>query len=876
MINIEKNMKLIKNKDTSLEKMYPLTESQLNIYLDIIAHDKLDAYLMPLNINISDEYDVDNLVDALDVMFEVHPILKMKIKEESDIPCLVESRKPTVLIESEVDEEFGHEFVTKPFDLKDSLSRFLILKNKKTFELFAVFHHLIFDGLSRSVFEQDLINILKSNTVNVDESFIEASNFNIQLEKMDEFDTAKSYYDSMLADSDEAGVLLSSVSTDGPGNYTIDLEADITDFVEKHSISKNVLFTSVFAYTLSRFAGDDKVMFNTLENGRDRFDCFDSIGMFVNTLPLLVDCKNQDIASFINHVSELIHGVKKHNLYPYRLLANEYDINSDIIFQYIPDWFVTDELTYTKNNFKTIISNGIVGDRNDLINPFSANVTKNGDKYTLNIMHSDKFSKELVSKFAETYKLILHDFIKVEKLSQINYINSSDIELLDNLNKTESPLEYEDIMDAFNDNLSKYPNNKLVSYNDKSYTYSESAFIADKIAKRLKELEIEEQDNIAFLVDRSELYLLSILGIISMGAVYVPLDDAHPDDRIQFILEDTKSKVVIVSDETYERAKIIADDAALLNISDILKDEIKTLSNLPVISSSLICILYTSGTTGTPKGVKITRKSLVNYIGYYVKKSGISHDDVFALYASIGFDVGAIKSIFVPIYSGACLDIIPKDVRLDMNKLNEHFNNHNVTHAHLPTQVAKLFINEVDNHSLDVLCTGGEKLGEIDYSCDYLFVDSYGPTEACVSVTAIKESDKVDSSSIGFLLDNLKAYVLDDEFRRVPIGAVGELYLSGIQLADGYLNRDEETTKTFMNNPFDDEKEFKVMYRSGDMVRVLPDGSLGIVGRRDKQVKIRGNRIELSEVELVIREIDYVDDVTVQTVKHGTNNELVA
>ena len=108
-------------------------------------------------------------------------------------------------------------------------------------------------------------------------------------------------------------------------------------------------------------------------------------------------------------------------------------------------------------------------------------------------MYSDKYSNELVSKFGETFKLILHDFIKVDKLSQINYISSSDIELLDTLNKTESPLEYEDIMDAFNDNLSKYPNNKLVSYNNKSYTYVESAFIADKIAKRLKELELKNR-----------------------------------------------------------------------------------------------------------------------------------------------------------------------------------------------------------------------------------------------------------------------------------------------------------------------------------------------------------------------------------------------
>ncbi|WP_458405069.1 amino acid adenylation domain-containing protein [Methanobrevibacter sp.] len=858
------------------EKVCPLTESQLNIYLDIIAHDKLDAYLLPLNISVPNEYGVDDLLGALNSMFEIHPILKMRISDEFEVPCLVEGRNPTVSVESYVDEEIGREFVTKPFDLKDSLARFLILKNDDVYELFAVFHHLIFDGLSRSVFEQNLLEILKGNSLEVEESFLEVAAFNEEMEEMDEFDDAGSFYEVMLADSDDAGALLPSVSADGYGKYGIDLEADITDFVEKYGISKNVLFTGVFAYTLSRFVGDDKVVFNTLENGRDRFDCFNSIGMFVNTLPLLVDCKNQDVDSYIKQISDLIRGIRKYNYYPYRILANEYEINSDIIFQYIPDWFVADDLTYTRNNFKNLISEGIIGDRNDLINDFSADVTKNGDKYSLNIMYSDKFSVDMVKHFCESFKLVLHDIIKVDKLSEINYITSSDIELLDSYNQNEYPLDYEDIMDAFNDNLAQNPDNKLVSYNDKSYTYGEGAFIADKIAERLKENGVEKQDNVAFLVERSELYVLSILGIISMGAVYVPLDDAHPDDRIEFILKDTESKVVIASDETYERAEDLTDDAIILNISDIINEDIKTLSRLPVVPGRLSCILYTSGTTGVPKGVKITRKSLVNYIGYYVRKSGISNEDVFALYASIGFDVGAIKSIFVPIYSGACLDIIPKDIRLDMSKLNEHFQNHNVTHAHLPTQVAKLFINNVDNHSLDVLCTGGEKLGEVDYSCDYLFVDSYGPTEACVSVTAIKEADKIDSSSIGYLLDNLKAYVLDDEFRRVPIGAVGELYLSGIQLADGYLHRDEETKKAFLANPFDDDEEFSVMYRSGDMVRILPDGSFGVMGRRDKQVKIRGNRVELSEIEAVIREIDYVEDLTVQTIKHGTNNELVA
>ena len=320
---------------------------------------------------------------------------------------------------------------------------------------------------------------------------------------------------------------------------------------------------------------------------------------------------------------------------------------------------------------------------------------------------------------------------------------------------------------------------------------------------------------------------------------------------------------------------MLANDSIILNISDFLREDIETLSCLPVAYNDLGCILYTSGTTGLPKGVKVPRTAFVNLSDYYVRNYGLTHDDVFSLFPSIGFDA-AYKEIFSAIYAGACLDVIPSDVKLDMDKLNEHFIKQGVNHTDLPTQVAKLLISQVDDIPLDVLFTGGEKLGEFDEKVDCRFVDGYGPTEAYVEVSTGDVADRIDSSSIGHLVDNIKAYVLDDEFRRVPIGAVGELYLAGNQIADGYLNRDEETAKAFLANPFEDDEDYKVMYRTGDMVRVLSDGSLGVVGRRDSQVKIRGNRVELSEIEAVIREIDYIKDLTVQTIKNGTNNELVA
>ncbi|WP_406534985.1 amino acid adenylation domain-containing protein [Methanobrevibacter sp.] len=857
-----------------LEEGCPLTESQLNIYLDIISNSKTDSFLIPLNINVPEKYGVDELTDALEKMFAVHPILEMKVSDEFDVPYLVKGRKPPISIESNVSDEFGREFVTKPFDLEDGLCRFLILKNDEIYMLFAVFHHLIFDGLSASVFEHNLFEILGGKYIEIDDSFLQVSAFNSQICEMDEFDNAALFYESMLADIDEVDVLLDSVCPDGPGSYDIDLEIDIGEFMDKYDVSENVLFTSVFAYTLSRFMGDEKVFFNIVENGRDRFNNFNSIGMFVNTLPVLVDCKDQDVGSFMDYMSDLIYGVLGYNYYPYRLLANDYDINSDILFQFKPDWFIKEEVFFSENTFDNKVRDEIFEDMNDFITDFEVEVIQNGSDYSLNIIYSNRYSKDMVERFAESYKLILAQLISVERLSDINYVSESDLELLDFINQTEYDLIYDDILDAFNNNLSNNPDSNLVSFNEDVYTYAEGAFIADKIAESLKGLGVVPGDNVAFLVERSELYMFSVLGILSVGATYVPLDDAHPDERIEFILNDTEPKVVLVSDKTCERTGNIIDSADTLNISNILKDEIGTLDELPVVYGDLACMLYTSGTTGIPKGVKVTRKSALNVPSYYNDAYGLKHDDVYGMFATIGFDAGS-WAILSTICAGACLAIIPEDIRLDMNAMNDYFIKHNVTHTFITTQVGKLFVDSVGDTSLNVLVVGGEKLGEFTSPENYELIDIYGPTEAFVFVASKNNKDKIDSSSVGDLIYNTKAYILDEEFRRVPVSAVGELYLAGDQIAEGYLNNEEETTRAFINNPFDDGN-YDVLYRTGDMVRVLSDNSLSVVGRRDSQVKIRGNRVELLEVESVVRKIPFVDDVTVQTVVNHGNNELVA
>ena len=860
----------------SLEEGCPLSESQLNVYLDIVAKNKLNSYLIPMKINIPNDYSVDRLIDGIKGMFDVHPILGMVVSDDFDVPYLVRSdSNPSILIESSSDEDFINEFLTKPFDLNESLSRFLIVENERDTTLYAVFHHLIFDGLSTSVFEHNLFEILNGRCPDVDDSFLKVSAFDSQIVEADEFKGASLFYESLLADVEDAGVLLDSVCSDGPGSYSVDLDVDVREFLANFGVSENILFTGVFAYTLSRFVGDEKVFFNIVENGRDRFNNLDSIGMFVNTLPLVVNCKNQQVSSFMDYMSDLIYGVLSYNFYPYRSLTRDYDINLDVIFQFMPDWFMDDYVTSDGISNKNL-TDKIIGDMDDFISDLEVEVIQNGNDYILSINYSCKYSKDFIESFANTYKMILHDMINVEGLSEINYIGSSDLKLLDSYNDTDHDLAYSDILDAFNKNLENYSDNNLVCFMDRSYTYGEGAFIADRIAKSLMDLGVGVGDVVGFLVPRSELYVFSVLGIMSMGGVYVPLDDVLPDERLKFMLEDTGSKVVVVSDDTYERAEsLVGDGVVLLNISDIISGDVGCLSSLPVVYGDLACILYTSGTTGVPKGVKVSRISALNISAYYADTYNLTNEDIFGMFVSIGFDAGS-HAILTSLYAGASLSVVPNDIRLDMVKLNDYFIKQGVTQTFMTTQVGKLFSQSVNDALLDVLVVGGEKLGEFRSPGDYDLIDIYGPTEAFVFVASINNSEKIVSSSIGGLVYNTKAYILDEELRRVPMGAVGELYLAGHQISKGYLNNDELTSNSFMDNPFENTDSYSVMYKTGDFARYLPDGSLGMVGRRDGQVKIRGNRVELSEVEAVIRELDCVDDVTVQTIQNGENYELVA
>ncbi|UHA60728.1 amino acid adenylation domain-containing protein [Metabacillus litoralis] len=442
---------------------------------------------------------------------------------------------------------------------------------------------------------------------------------------------------------------------------------------------------------------------------------------------------------------------------------------------------------------------------------------------------------------------------------------------------------------VFVETATMYPEHIAVSDGrDRTITFKALDEKSNMVANYLISQGIRIGDYISVFMDRSIEAIIAMLGVMKAGAVYVPLTPENPEERNQYIIKDSTSKLVLTSKEQKDILANLMIESAVpyLSIEDISEEN--TAPTVVVENSNLAYIIYTSGSTGTPKGVKIRHESIVNF-GYALKREfAISPSDVLAQFFMLSFDASFIE-VCTMIYNGARLHFLTKEERVDVSAFAETVQKYGITHVMaFPVSALKQFstyANEDDakkTHSLKIIGVGGEALtGEVVRLFHNKFkhvqlVNLYGPTEATAAASYYRvdgeKDSKVENVPIGKPFSNYKFYVVNDDLELNPVGVEGELLIDSISVSEGYHNLPEKTEKAFVKVPYSD----RVVYRTGDRVKLLPSGDIEFLGRVDLQVKIRGYRIELGEIENRMFRADFIEEGAVVPKEVNGDKVLVA
>jgi len=513
-------------------------------------------------------------------------------------------------------------------------------------------------------------------------------------------------------------------------------------------------------------------------------------------------------------------------------------------------------------------------------------------------MHAINLSllEDFISCYKELYKDILLDLLEAGKGGQPTLINHFKIltekqyqKLVYDWNKTERPSPQQKTMHAlFEKQVKERPQN--IAFINESYrlNYQELNEKANRLAHYfINHCDIKPDSLIALCLDKSEYTFVAMLAVLKSGAAYVPIDPNSPDERIKYILKDTKAKLLLTNETHQKRLERIKEiDLKIFCIGSIeleVELQCQSLDNPTnsCIGTDLAYVIYTSGTTGKPKGVMIEHKGVVNLLSWYKNEFQLTENDVSCQFASFGFDVFVCET-FPFLISGGTVIFINEDVKGNPLQLLNWLDTNKVTFCELPVSLGAVVLEEdfPKTLSLRILKIGGEKVKNLpNKPFPFDIVNIYGPTEVSVdslfarlysaSPVSIHHYPNMIAPPIGKPIHNLQVYVVDKRTQLLPVGAIGEICVSGVGVGRGYLNNSQLTREKFVENPFSSDKNNR-LYKTGDLGRFLPDGNVEYIGRTDSQIKIRGYRVELGEIESALCSYKCIQE-SVVLVKEGNN-----
>ena len=848
-----------------VENKYLLTRTEYGIYSEEMKRPGTTVYNLPHFLYLGTDISVERLEDAVRKTFEAHPYLKIRLFADENGYVYKRQEEGDVEIDL-VDvpsKDFDRRSFVRPFELlKEPLYRVMILRIQEEVCLFTDFHHIIFDLTSQMIFYRDLSRAYQGEALQKEKKT--GNDVSVEEAAMREtvaFAEAREYYRSVFE-----GIELESVPFQDRNEETEEVEVfdypvtrldieGVRNFSHEAEVRISTIFNAAFGYVLAGLANTPDSLYMTVFNSRNQ-EMADTVGMFVKTYPVYCNpAAYKDCREYLKALESQVDSSRKYSVYSFADACEELKIHPRVLFAY------QGKLVQNHYEFNGRLCRREFCHARTAMEPLTIELFQRDGKFLIRMEYNrGQFARESMEILAKTLEQVAYELVHKEKLADITIVSQEQLTLLDQFNKTEVAYDKVSVVEQFRRQVALVPDNPAVVYLDKTYTYAQVDEITERIAGYLNAKGIGREDVVSVLIPRCEYMVIASLGVLKAGAAYQPLDPTYPKERLGFMMQDAGTKLLIA-------------EKSLLSLAEEYKGEVLLTKDIPSLPAcerieenpapeDLFILLYTSGSTGVPKGVMLEHHNLTAFCHWYRNFYELTPKSRVAAYASYGFDAD-MMDLYPTLTAGACVHIIDESIRLDLMALNNYFEENGITHSFMTTQVGRQFAAEIKNRTLKALSVGGEKLVPVEPPRDYKLYNAYGPTECTIFITLFPVDKLYHRVPIGKALDNVKLYVVDKEGRRLPPGMPGELWIAGHQVARGYLNRPEQTEKVFIQNPFCHEDGYERVYRTGDIVRFLPDGSIDFIGRNDGQVKIRGFRIELSEVERVIRQYPGIKDATV-------------
>lgn len=838
---------------------------------------------------------LESLEQALQKVSKKHPALRSQFLEEDGIPYravlpngnfLVELYKLNTIKDAAVLSQ-----MQAPFDLQvGKLVRCVLIDREVGVSLYVSLPHIIFDDVSWRIFLEDLTNFIMQESSNVAEIGL-----NYPLEDL----SSLNFWLNELANVSEKVNLECDSSTysktdDNLGISSLEITSDLVDsliyFSRSLKISMNVFYISLFSVLLYKMTSNTDMIIATPITVRDE-KSKSSIGLYINVMPCRFKIESKcTIKDFLrNKGKDFWQYIDNRNFSLTKLVSciNHHREQDDPgLYSIMLEYVRKKTFTFPNINNECLVPNrqakmDIVVSIIESSKGQSIYIEYDKTKYT------EEYIKELCVRFtrlcsnaAKNPLMSIADICLLTDKERSNILAIGCIK--------EQSIGNSFVWDRFESVVKTCPSAIAIRHNSRAFSYSAIYSLAEKYASLLNKQGIGRASIVGIYMDRSPEYIACMLAIWSLGAIYLPLDTKHPPERIRIMIEQAGNDIVITSTK-FQSNLPISLCSCVIDDNSIRNKRFTPLFHFTPQGNDIAYIIFTSGSTGVPKGVMITHQGFLNHLEIMIQELTLKQGIVVAQTASVAFDI-SVWQMICPLVCGGTVAICDDDILLDVERLYTFLKEYDVFVLEVVPSLLSTYLDaERTNQSLQgglsklqIITTGEAISGTIaqKWTKQYpkrTLLNAYGPAEASDDTHFYKiSSQNLDTTKpipIGYPLLNIKTYIVDKDTQLCPIGVVGEICIGGISVAAGYINNQQLTQQSFVDDPF---SQIGTMYKTGDYGKWLKDGTLEYRGRQDNQVKIRGQRVELGEIESQLMSDPRVKDAAVIVLNHEVSNRLLA